>query len=66
MENGAYWQDDKPITEQKEAEGHAVRAGYLYSAVADVAALTGDKDLLEAIDRIWTNEVSKKSMYKVV
>ena len=41
--NGTYWQDDKPVVDQTEAEGHAVRAGYLYSAMADVAALTGDK-----------------------
>lgn len=60
FKNGAYWQDDKPVTEQTEAEGHAVRAGYLYSAVADVAALTGDEKLLQAIDRIWDNMVSKK------
>ncbi len=58
--NGAYWQDDIPVVKQQEAEGHAVRAGYLYSAVADVAALTGDDSLLSAIDRIWTNMVEKK------
>lgn len=58
--NGAYWQDDKPVTEQTEAEGHAVRAGYLYSAVADVAALTGDAQFLRTIDTIWNNVVSKK------
>jgi DUF1680 family protein len=58
--NGAYWQDNKPVTEQYEAEGHAVRAGYLYSAVADVAALTGDESLLHAVDTIWQNMVSKK------
>ncbi len=58
--NGSYWQDDKPVTEQQEAEGHAVRAGYLYSAMADVAALTGDTALLAAVDRIWANMVSKK------
>ena len=58
--NGAYWQDDIPVTQQEEAEGHAVRAGYLYSAIADVAALTGDDSLLKAIDRIWENMVSKK------
>ncbi len=58
--NGSYWQDDKPVTEQTEAEGHAVRAGYLYSAMADVAALTGDEALLKAIDTIWTNMVTKK------
>ncbi|TKK64780.1 glycoside hydrolase family 127 protein [Ilyomonas limi] len=60
FKNGSYWQDDKPVDEQTEAEGHAVRAGYLYSAVADVAALTGDKQLLAAVDSIWNNLVSKK------
>jgi DUF1680 family protein len=58
--NGKYWQDDKPVADQDEAEGHAVRAGYLYSAMADVAALTGDEQLLNAIDKIWENEISKK------
>ncbi|HLL41993.1 MAG TPA: beta-L-arabinofuranosidase domain-containing protein, partial [Segetibacter sp.] len=58
--NGSYWQDHKPVAEQDEAIGHAVRAGYLYAAMADVAALTGDKKLLNAIDKIWNNEVSKK------
>lgn len=58
--NGSYWQDDKPVVMQTEAEGHAVRAGYLYAAVADVAALTGDDSLLNAVDRIWNNFVEKK------
>jgi DUF1680 family protein len=58
--NGSYWQDDKPVYEQHEAEGHAVRAEYLYSAMADVAALTGDKKLLAAVDTIWNNLVAKK------
>lgn len=58
--NGSYWQDDKPVTAQTQAEGHAVRAGYLYSAVADIAALTGDKQLLNAVDSIWNNLVEKK------
>ena len=58
--NGAYWQDNIPVTEQTEAEGHAVRAGYLYSGMADVAALTGDAAYLKAIDSIWQNVVSKK------
>jgi uncharacterized protein len=60
FKNGAYWQDHKPVVEQDEAVGHAVRAGYLYAAVADVAALTGDQQLLAAIDRIWKNVVEKK------
>jgi len=58
--NGAYWQDNVPLVQQDEAIGHAVRAAYLYSGVADVAALTGDKALLQAIDTIWQNMVSKK------
>lgn len=58
--NGAYWQDNKPVEAQDEAIGHAVRACYLYSAVADVAALTGDEKLLNAVDKIWDNMVSKK------
>ena len=58
--NGAYWQDHVPVTLQTEAIGHAVRAAYLYSGVADVAALTGDQQLLQAIDKIWDNMVSKK------
>ncbi len=57
---GAYQQDDKPIVEQSEAVGHSVRAGYFYSGVADVAALTGDTAFVSAIDRIWENVVSKK------
>jgi len=58
--NGAYWQDHIPVEQQREAIGHAVRAGYLYAAVADIAALTGDQKLLTAIDSIWENMVSKK------
>lgn len=58
--NGMYWQDDKPVTDQDEAEGHAVRAMYLYSGMADVAALTGDQEYINAIDKIWNNMVSKK------
>lgn len=58
--NGSYWQDHKPVVEQDEAIGHAVRAAYLYSAVADIAALTGDQQFLKAIDKIWTNTVEKK------
>ncbi len=57
---GANQQDHKPIYEQDEAVGHAVRAGYYYSGVADVAALTGDKKLIAAIDRLWENVASKK------
>jgi len=58
--NGMYWQDDEPVVDQDEAEGHAVRAMYLYSGIADVAALTGDSLYIRAIDRIWNNMVGKK------
>jgi DUF1680 family protein len=58
--NGSYWQDHIPVTEQDEAIGHAVRAGYLYSGMADIAALTGDEKYLQAVDKIWENMVSKK------
>lgn len=57
---GAYCQSHKPVTEQDEAVGHAVRAVYMYSGMADVAALTGDVNYQQAIDRIWDNVVTKK------
>ncbi|TSA29951.1 MAG: glycoside hydrolase family 127 protein [Bacteroidetes bacterium] len=55
-----YTQDHLPVTDQKEAVGHAVRATYMYSAMADVAALTGDSAYIRAIDRIWNDVVSGK------
>jgi hypothetical protein len=57
---GEYAQEHKPVVEQDEAVGHAVRAVYLYSGMADVGALTGSVGYLEAIDRTWGNIVSKK------
>lgn len=55
-----YSQDHKPILDQDEIVGHAVRAGYLYSGVADVAALTNDSAYFNALTRIWDNMASKK------
>ena len=55
-----YAQSHKPVLEQDEAVGHAVRAGYMYAGMADVAALTQDKGYIDAIDRIWENIVGKK------
>ena len=55
-----YSQSHKPVVEQDEAVGHAVRAAYMYSGMADVAALTGDKSYINAIDNIWSNIVAKK------
>ena len=55
-----YSQAHKPVLEQDEAVGHAVRATYMYAGMADVAALTGDQGYIDAIDRIWENIVGKK------
>ena len=55
-----YSQAHKPVIDQDEAVGHAVRAAYMYAGMADVAALTGDKDYIKAIDAIWDNIVTKK------
>lgn len=55
-----YSQAHKPVVQQDEAVGHAVRAAYMYAGMADVAALTADTSYINAIDRIWDNIVSKK------
>ena len=55
-----YSQSDKPAVELTEAWGHAVRAGYMYAGMADVAALIGDSAYLKAIDTITENIISKK------
>ena len=55
-----YSQSDKPVVEQAEAWGHAVRAGYMYASMADVAALTGDTAYIRAIDTICENIISRK------
>jgi len=55
-----YLQAHQPVVDQKEAVGHAVRAAYMYSGMADVAALTGDTDYIGAIDRIWEDVAAKK------
>ena len=57
---GPYAQDHLPVTEQKEAVGHAVRAVYMYAGMADVAALTDDQDYVAAIDTIWEDVVATK------
>lgn len=55
-----YSQSHKPVVDQDEAVGHAVRAAYMYAGMADVAALTGDSAYINAIDNIWDNIVCKK------
>jgi uncharacterized protein len=55
-----YSQTHLPIREQYTAEGHAVRAVYMASAMADVAFETGDSTMLEACRRLWSNMVHKR------
>lgn len=55
-----YSQTTKPVIMQDEAVGHAVRAAYMYSGMADVAAIMGNPSYLKAIDKIWENVVEKK------
>ncbi|MCD7955994.1 MAG: glycoside hydrolase family 127 protein [Lachnospiraceae bacterium] len=56
----AYHQADRPVREQAEAVGHAVRAVYLYSGMADVARHTGDEVLYHACERLWEDIVERK------
>lgn len=55
-----YCQAHLPVTEQKEAVGHAVRATYMYSGMADVAAITGEQAYIDAISRIWEDITYRK------
>ena len=57
---GPYNQDHKPVTEQDEAVGHAVRAAYMYAGMTDIAALFNDEAYKTAVDKIWDNVVTKK------
>ena len=57
-----YYQAGKPVRDQDKAEGHAVRAVYLYSGMAEVAAATDDASLFEACERLFNN-ISQKQMY---
>lgn len=55
-----YSQNRIPVVDQREAVGHAVRANYLYSGMADVTALSGDPRYMPALNAIWTNVVGRK------
>lgn len=57
-----YWQDIKPVKDQTEITGHAVRAMYLYTGTADVAALTGDNGYMNAMKSVW-QDVVYRNMY---
>lgn len=56
----AYSQSDKPVREQEAAQGHAVRAVYMYSAMADLAYEYQDQGLMEACERLWKNIVQRQ------
>jgi DUF1680 family protein len=57
-----YYQAGKPARDQRAAEGHAVRAVYLYAGMADVARLTGDEKLRETCEALFAN-IAQKQMY---
>ncbi|MBB6673505.1 glycoside hydrolase family 127 protein [Cohnella nanjingensis] len=57
-----YLQAHKPVREQEVATGHAVRAVYMYTAMADLALHKGDASLLAACKRLWRN-VADKQLY---
>ena len=58
----AYYQAHMPVRQQPDAVGHSVRALYLYSGMADVAAVTGDAELKQACERLWRS-VTRRRMY---
>ncbi|MBQ6910823.1 MAG: glycoside hydrolase family 127 protein [Bacteroidales bacterium] len=57
-----YYQDEVPVRELSRITGHAVRSMYLYCGMADVAAYTGDRELMAALDRLWDHVVNR-NMY---
>ncbi len=58
---GEYCQDHRPLVLQDKAVGHSVRAGYFYAGAADVAALTGEGQYVEALEKIWEDMVYTKT-----
>ncbi len=59
-QGASYLQDHLPVTQQKEAVGHSVRAGYMYAAMTDIAAIQHDKAYLDALLAIWNDVVEHK------
>lgn len=60
--NADYQQSGKPVREQRDATGHSVRAVYLYTGMADLAAVTEDEELKEACRRLWES-ITERRMY---
>ncbi|MCL2719297.1 MAG: glycoside hydrolase family 127 protein [Lachnospiraceae bacterium] len=61
-DDNRYNQSHLPVREQKEAAGHAVRAVYMYTAMAGIAGETGEKELYDACETLWMN-ITEKRMY---
>ncbi|MBE5793848.1 MAG: glycoside hydrolase family 127 protein [Clostridiales bacterium] len=57
-----YQQSGKPVREQTDATGHSVRAVYLYTAMADLASITGDESLQKACQVLW-DSITTRRMY---
>ncbi len=62
VKGSEYSQSHKMVTDQHDAVGHAVRAAYMYTGMADVAALTGNEAYIHAINDIW-NDVASHKIY---
>ncbi|MHA1339252.1 MAG: glycoside hydrolase family 127 protein [Promethearchaeota archaeon] len=60
MDRYAHYQAHLPVREHREAVGHCVRAGYLYSAVADIAYELNDMELFKVVENLWTDITQKK------
>lgn len=58
--DGTYWLDDCPLREHREIKGHAVRAAYLMSGAADLAATVDDEPLQQMLLRVWRNTVERR------
>ena len=58
----SYYQDEMPVRKMEKVSGHAVRAMYLYSGIADVAAITGDAEYRSVLEKLWNN-VALRNMY---
>jgi DUF1680 family protein len=58
----AYCQDDVPVKEISHVKGHAVRAMYLYTAMADVVRVSGSTEYIDALQRVWSHTV-ERNMY---
>jgi len=58
---GEYAQDHKPVVQQDEVVGHAVRAVYLYAGMTDIAAIEKDAAYRNAVDKLWHNMTEKKT-----